>query len=38
VNESLDEVVRQARVIIEAERLRASRFEWNGPEGVRSAG
>lgn len=38
VNESLDEVVRQARVIIEAERLRASRFVWNGPDGVRSAG
>jgi len=38
VNESLDEVVRQARVIIEAERLRASRFVWNGPGGARSAG
>lgn len=38
VNESLDEVVRQTRVIIEAERLRASRFVWDGPGSVRGAG
>ncbi|MBM3150507.1 MAG: guanylate kinase [Candidatus Eisenbacteria bacterium] len=34
-NESLDEAVRQTLVIIEAERLRASRFVWNGPVAAR---
>jgi guanylate kinase len=31
VNEDLDEAVRQSLVIIEAERLRASRSVWDGP-------
>jgi len=31
VNENLDEAVRQTLVIIEAERLRASRSVWDGP-------